>query len=736
MVRQICYTSLPDKGWSTVNITPSLDADAVSQFARFQAAYAQEPRLAREDARTLYLFQTDEAWAYYTAVQYGHLDSFGRASRFAHGYVFPLGEFAANPGGVLKASRRNFRFGVQETAQTPLALEPLPPMDMRGAFETAKLDFPKYWALLQCVWNAFEKKLSDPLRVVCDCAEGTIRAVALAVCAALPDALRRRISFATANLDRPGGIALLFLRPGEAGARQFDLDSGRESTLTPFAKKQLENCAFIREAAELAMEKGSASELYERLDRELALHGAAGSASTEHLRLAYAEQKRKQAGAYEDADSRMWRLDSYLSAEMPRMECLDGMSAELLTGLLCEGHRIDAVVAEKINRRVEVSPNAAFREAGLQYNISVLKDMRPEEAAAYLDDAFKNRFSDAFLALRAELEKDPEGRRILNLLYLGFVGHSDRMPLAQKGESLALFRDFYLETQSLLPREPYEERVMGWLNAYFTHFQDRDPSLRGACALLREAEKDIAIFVGGALAEAWTQFARREIRGRFWAQFSFASFDAAPDSEFRKYYPALQLEGGEASGLVQRLFVLWDCFETGSGDDYYQFLSGLYTNFRKAPHELLRPYGDFLLKHFVGLCAENKAMVPAGEIYLWHYLARCVCKTAEEKAAFLLENNRFPAFTPELFPSAMARFKVRVRDHPDRADDLLAVMALFAKNKTPDGKRVAGLLAEYDREEKRGQKAPPKQTKLLTKLPALGKRDNRRGSGDGDGSGN
>lgn len=446
--RQVCFTRLGAQatgaGWQTLNVSPGLDMSVSSAYSRVENGNIRtldHLRFDSEDASELKIteLRCDEAWAFLSRIQCGLTDDFGRAKMFAHGFAFALDQLANDPASVLNVMYSNFAFTPEQTATAPNRFDMAPRQSLAQVLAIAGLSQSAYRDLVLGMYAVMFGGAKTSLGIVCDCSENTIRAVMLALFAALPKPLRKHLSFSTYETNKGNPTTVLFAHPGRRGVRRyFDLDSGIGNAVDDSVRRRFGQYHIATYAAEHIGEDIDA-----HFDHLIAKLSALGVDPTRDL----GTYNLAEALLYEETEGTGFGGSVAHSAQdcLRRLVDVLGLYSsggtnpyrdELLAGVLSEILNNNYPITEQIDgplaRVLAASTNKTLTMLGDRYVLSKVLGKAHEEsslaAAALLANNYPDRKVPGFARMRGMLAGDSAGLQVLDEYYGTLLGVQTIIP--------------------------------------------------------------------------------------------------------------------------------------------------------------------------------------------------------------------------------------------------------------------------------------------------------------------
>lgn len=496
---QICFTRVGKQGagdgWRTVNVSPTIGSASVSAFEGMQngnVKYIRNGEFDPEDAssRIVTELRNDGHNVFLTRVKYGLTDELDRPrpALFAQGFAFSLDRFIADPQSVLNVEYANYAISPDQTKTAPIvALTSTAP----AAFSLAPRRSPveslaaiglnerQFSDLVLCTMITLFSRSKETLTIRCDCSENTIRAVMACLYAAVPPALRAKLTFST-YLTNPGmPTTIVFAHPSRQSSRVFDLTTGETNVLTEGVRRRYSRYAFITYPVAL-LGDGRLDEYFTQLEGKVSCLDNVATADLDMFQLAHElladERAGKTSHTYEECSDRMATL--LVFARLDRMnEYCERLIAGVLNEFLNNNYPINELLDEQLRVALGKARTGELISAGERYVAKAITDKTPEDGARYLSEAYPDRTSQAFLRLRALLADSPSGQVTLKTLYVDLIGASV-LSGASNGtvgpDQIASYRD---EAVILTDQRSVERIVTESAERYLCHIvqPDEDP---------------------------------------------------------------------------------------------------------------------------------------------------------------------------------------------------------------------------------------------------------------------
>ncbi|PST48710.1 hypothetical protein COO72_06350 [Bifidobacterium callitrichos] len=441
---QICFTRVGKQGagdgWQTVNVSPTIGAASVSAFEGMQngnVKYIRNSEFDPEDvsSRIVTELRNDGHNVFLTRIKYGLTDEMDRPrpALFAQGFAFPLDRFIADPQSVLNVEYANYAISPDQTKTAPIvaltrtAHAAFSLVSRRSPVESLAsigLNERQFSDLVLCTMITLFSRSKETLTIRCDCSENTIRAVMACLYAAVPPALRVKLTFST-YLTNPGmPTTIVFAHPSRSASRVFDLVTGETNVLTEGVRRRYGRYTFITYPVALLGDV-RLDEYFTQLEGKVACLDNVATADLDMFQLAHElladERSDKTSYTYEECSDRMATL--LVFARLDRMnEYCERLIAGMLNEFLNNNYPINELLDEQLRVALGKAKTDELISAGERYAAKVITDKTPEDGARYLSEAYPDRTSQAFLRLRALLADSPSGQATLKSLYVDVVG--------------------------------------------------------------------------------------------------------------------------------------------------------------------------------------------------------------------------------------------------------------------------------------------------------------------------
>lgn len=227
---QVCYGK-PDKtNWSSFNMANDTPEEVVSFFERTannNTPQNTDPKFiaSRED---LFEVVSQDGLTEISKIRYGTSDSFGRATMFAHGFVFNTPErILENPAELLSISNDNFKFTVEETSCIPSCLMMDEMIDINSAMNISNIDASKLQAVLAAINISLSSSTNYPVYIIYNGDERCKKALIFLILSLLPYTLRYKLSFSTANSFKNSmNKSVMILSEADKSEHFIDLENG------------------------------------------------------------------------------------------------------------------------------------------------------------------------------------------------------------------------------------------------------------------------------------------------------------------------------------------------------------------------------------------------------------------------------------------------------------------------------------------------------------------------------
>ncbi|MBT1177692.1 hypothetical protein [Bifidobacterium callimiconis] len=684
--RQICFTRVGKQeagaGWQTVNVSPGLPAGAVSAFEGLQngnVRYVSSGTFDPEDtAKIVTELRIQGHDAFLTRIKYGVREEVGRAAMGAQGFVFPLEQLVADPQSVLNVEYTNFALAadqtlttqiVEATAAAPATFSVAPHRSMGELrADLAALgvnDDQKFADLLTCVVITLFSRAKETLTIHCDCSETTIRTVMACLYAAIPPALRGKLTFSTYLTNNGMPTTIVFAHPSRAAARVFDLATGTTNVLTKGARHRYEQYQFMIVPASNFNDRLSG--FFTALEAKIAQLGdSAEAADMDMYQLAYdllvEEQTGTATSSYEKCVTRLMSL--LVFARLDRMnDYCEHLIAVSLTEFLDNQYELNDVLNEQLGEAIGKAKTPELVQVGERYTATVIKAKTPAEGAQYLAQAYPDRTSQGFLSLRELLARDPDGQAVLRELYVAVLGEQLKVRVEQEATAagvdlvseIAAYRDEAL--QSVADHAAVMQVVADSAQSYLVaRIQpDQDPG---------EVVQNAEVVLGRLLRnESVSDDVWHAVVAAYWKKFTFNGFkfDQVPSS----YEP---LEGGTHYPEYVAIGYAQQCLQAFNAGDVTQVAEALqrYRDFADLDPAKKITLNNLMLNY----CLQHRAQYavrpiePTGDEYqpqgaeaqsaaeldVWIHLIRALKNDKPQTVAeFLLRQGMLPAGTDERF---------------------------------------------------------------------------------------
>lgn len=455
--QQICFSRIGNQesgaGWQTFNVTAGVEPKAVDGYETLQSGRTTAPAFDDEDRRSRVVMELCHAngHAFMSRLCYAVNDALGRPSMFAHGYVFDEHRFVRDPQIALRLEDGDFAFTQQDTANppNPSLMSPLSfaqSMSMLGlAGEQGR---ERYTNLVMSLYGALTSNANESLTIICDCEPKTIQAVMVVLYAAVPFAMRGRLSFGTyvTNQAQPPTVVFAHRSRGTASA-SIDL-----ADPAPHANELRDRCRGSKMLAHvigLLITAGtdSASAAASPLDAEFdawerAITQLTGSERTVHDAQPFDQLRLyDQAYGFQGLERRADATESKPSVQELRIQlnkllkaaslanagggAFDENIIAALTDMRTYGYPLTKAVADNLNRVLAKSTNQRLQEAGYACLADFIAGQESEQAVETLATIASGDDQMMLRGIFAHLTENAQGMETLADYYV-HIGEAHR----------------------------------------------------------------------------------------------------------------------------------------------------------------------------------------------------------------------------------------------------------------------------------------------------------------------
>ncbi|GFH42505.1 hypothetical protein Hs30E_10560 [Lactococcus hodotermopsidis] len=721
---QVCFTRISGKGsgdgWQAINATPGLPQEAISAFTRFQNGNITPPSFDAEDVGSQLVteLQNDGNFAFYTLIKCNAAaDDRGRPIMFAHSYVFPLNEFVQAPQDVLGLEQSNFAFEIAQTASAPQVLTKKIPFSLSEAVESLGLNKDSYAALVQCVYFILDSKAKNSLHIICDCAPDTIRKFMTCIYAALPFEFRKKITYATYELQSGAVKTIIFDRKIKSASNYHLIpQTGENNVISDVVLKRWKKYEFMRFVPNNYKDNANLDDYFKCLEEKLDLFGSAQTTSLDLYKIAYdliSDEQNENMTATPEVLCK--RLNELLSA--PISHPYIDQQIQYVLGYIVEYKVVlNDVLSEKLCKKLETTRDQDLIECGYLYNSEKISRMTVDEGAKYLFAAYSNRQSESFIQIRNLLDRDSKGREILNQLYTGLIAEQTAN---DKEHILAFFE----ETKTLFDRSKIQVSLFKMVCAYLKLLveKNKDPFM------LMSNTNDLLCAVLSDRPEA-TSKAKAYVKKEYWREFNYADLEI--DSQ--KKYKDVVLQDDRTCQLVFEILCAYQYFTAG---DVRQLSEQVNYLFPKKNELFTAEERSLLVKKLLDTCVENRNAIDDTQLDIWLTLAFLLCQEKKNPARFLIENRIRPISkcferayprseflkdeqTKERFVEYLTEYVQEKTEYSKVAAEALQVIKEHEKHAKQDIKR-------QQRKEKREMRESSEKSSLFSGIGGVFKRKNR-----------
>lgn len=718
---QVCFTRVSGQGsldgWQAVNTTPGLPQDATSAFTRFQNGNLIPPSFDAEDvdSQVVTELQNDGNFVFYTFIKYNAAaDDKGRPIMFAHSYAFALNEFVRNPQEVLGLEQSNFAFEIAKTLSTPQTLVKRRSFSLNEVIETLGLTKDNYVTLVQCIYFILDSKTKNSLHIICDCMPDTIHKIMTCIYAALPFEFRKKITYATYELQNGAVKTIIFDRKVKNTSNyHLNPQTGENNVISDVILRRLEKYSFMKFVPERYRKNINHDNFFKCLEGKLALFGSEQTTSLDLYKIAYdliLDDSNKTLKP--EPEELKKRLNELLSAPINH-PYIDQQIQYVLGDIVEYRVVLNDVLSEKLCKKLETTCDQDLIECGYLYNSEKISRMSADEGAEYLFSSFKDRQSESFVQIKKLLNRDSRGREILNQLYTVLI--AEQMP-KDKENILCFFE----ETQTLFDRSKIQTSLFEMADVYLKSLikKNQEPLIlmTNTDEMLHEILSDRPDIVA---------MERKLVKQEYWSKFNYA--DLKIDSQ--KTYEIIELQDDPKCKLA---FGILKSYQFFLDNDARQLNKQLTLMFSKKKALFTTEERSLLVEKLLVACLQKSYAIGNTDLDVWLSLAFLLCQENKNPVQFLIENSIPPMSmyfekayplseylrdeqTKERFVDYLEKCAQEKNEHSKVANEAIRVIKENEKHKKKDAKK-------QQREEKNNVKETAEKPSLFSSVSSVFKK--------------
>ena len=719
---QICFTRIGGQGsgdgWQTVNASPDLTSETISNYTRFQNGNVYPPSFDAEDSskQVVSELQVDATSAFLTNIKFGLKDQTGRPSMFAHSFIFPLNEFAQHPQEVLGIEQDNFAFDVSQTASLSPTLAKKSPFSLIESVESLGLTKYSYTILIQCIYFILDGKAKSSLHIICDCTPDTIHKLMTCIYMSLPIEFRKKITYSTYELQNGAVKTIIFDRKVKnAGDYHIIPQSGENNVISDILLKRWEKYDFMRFVPNNYKENINLDQYFNRLEEKLSLFGSTQTTSLDLYKIAYdliSDEENQNTAVTSEFLCK--RLNELLSAPINH-PYIDQQIQYVLSDIIEYKVPLNDIISEKLCRKLDTTHDQDLIEYGYRYNSEKIGCMSVEDGAKYLFDVYNDRQSESFIQIKNLLDRDLNGQDILNHLYTKLI--ATRMT-NNKENIIAFFE----ETKTLYDRSKIQSSLLEMVYSYFESLVIKNPN---PVTLMMDVDDLLCSVLNDDPHE--TDKAKTFVKRLYWDNFNYAELNL----ESPHMYKDIILQANEKCQLATELLQTYQFFTKGDALQFDSQVSNLFSN--KSTF-FTHDERSLLVKKLQAVCVENRSLIDDTDIDIWISLAFLLRFEKKNPVQFLIENHIRPMSKffniaypqseilqddkiKEIFINLLSKYAQEKTEYSKVATEALHIIKEYEKRAKQDIKR-------QQREKKREVKESSEKSSFFSKGGNIFKKKN------------